>query len=140
MLLSRKIVLVTSLLLFVLGFIIQDFSMRFVMFASLILLLATFYLLIFVRVIERACMLKLIDPAKLTEGDWIAKDIIVGKKRIAGPKDLGVSKEQIAQLIAMKKKRKIKQVLIKEGIPFTPSFLLAFLATLAYGNLFLLFF
>ena len=85
-----------------------------------------FYIWIFVRVIEKSCMIKTISIAKLTEGDWINKEIFIGKRYIAGPKDLGISKEQILLL----KKHKIPTVQVKEGIPFIPAFLIAYIAIL----------
>ena len=87
------------------------------------------------KAVERASMLRLVDPKELTEGEWISKDIVVENERIAGPSDLGVSKEQIRKLEALHASGKIKKVLIKVGIPFVPSFLLAFVTTLLYGNL-----
>ncbi len=93
-----------------------------------------FYIWLFVKAVETSCMFKLLPVSKLTEGDWIVKDIIVKGKRITGPKDLGISNKQIKQLI----KLKVKKVLVKQGAPFVPSFLVAFILTLIYGNLFLL--
>ena len=60
-------------------------------------------------------------------------DVKHGKKVICSPKDLGISKAQIAEL----KKLKIKSVVVKEGIPFVPSFLLSFLVTMYIGNIIL---
>ncbi|MDO8642196.1 MAG: A24 family peptidase [Candidatus Woesearchaeota archaeon] len=93
-----------------------------------------YYFWLCAKAVEKACMYKLVPPEKLTEGDWIAKNIVVAGKHICGPKDLGVSKEQIAKLIRLKKQHKIKTILIKEGIPFVPSFLIGFLMTLVWGN------
>jgi prepilin signal peptidase PulO-like enzyme (type II secretory pathway) len=65
----------------------------------------------------------------------------VAGKRITGPKDLGISKEQIRKLIALRNKGKLNKnfrVLIKNGIPFVPSFLLAYLAAMFVGNLLVL--
>ena len=45
-------------------------------------------------------------------------------------KNPGISKEQIAELMALKKQKKLTTVLLKEGIPFVPSFLLGFIAAL----------
>ena len=95
----------------------------------------TFYLWLGVKAVENSCMLKYVSPEKLTEGDWIAKDIKIGGKYIAGPKDLGIEKKQIKKLMELYKKRKVKKVLIKEGIPFVPSFLIAFILTIIFGNL-----
>ena len=83
-------------------------------------------------------MIKKIPIEKLTEGDWIVKDVMVDNKRICGPKDLGIEKKQIAQLIKLKQKGKIQNIVIKEGIPFVPSFLIAYIATLLLGNWLLL--
>jgi hypothetical protein len=88
------------------------------------------YLITAVKAVELSCMYKRVKPAVLTEGDWIANDVKVKGKRICGPKDLGIEKKQIKQLI----KAKVKSVVIKVGIPFVPSFLLAFLLTLWIGN------
>ncbi|MFH0977943.1 MAG: A24 family peptidase [Candidatus Woesearchaeota archaeon] len=93
------------------------------------------YLWMFVKVVEGACMLKWIEPNKLTEGDWIAKPVFSKNKYLCGPKDLGITKKQIAEL---QKNKKIKKVLIKEGIPFVPSFLLAYIFTIWLGNIALL--
>ncbi len=93
-----------------------------------------YYFWLGAKAVENACMYKTVPPEKLTEGDWIVKDIVVAGKRITGPKDLGISKEQIAKLIRLKKQHKIQNILIKEGIPFVPSFLIGFLMTLAWGN------
>jgi len=91
------------------------------------------YLIIFIKAVENAAMFKLIPPEKLTEGDWIAKDVVVDGKKIVGPKDLGIDREQIKQLIALKKKGKVKKVKVKYGIPFVPSFLAAFVLSLLFG-------
>lgn len=87
------------------------------------------YVSLFIKSVEKCCMVRLAKPSELTEGDWIAKDVIIKGKRITGPKDLGITKSQIAEL----QKHKIK-VLVKDGIPFVPSFLIAFLLTLWIGN------
>ena len=100
-----------------------------------VLIIVSFYLWIFVKAIEKTSMLKFIKPTELVEGDWIAKDIIINKKKIAGPKDLGVSKKQIEKLVSLYKIKKIKKVLIKEGLPFLPSFLISYIVTLIWGNL-----
>jgi Flp pilus assembly protein protease CpaA len=59
--------------------------------------------------------------------------------RMCGPKDLGIEKKQIKKLIELYKQGKIKKVLVKYGIPFVPSFLIAFVVSLAGFNPILLF-
>jgi hypothetical protein len=93
-----------------------------------------FYLNLFLKSVEKTCMYKLLTPDKLTEGDWIAKEIRVNNKKIASPSDLGVSEEQIKQLIKLYKQKKIGKVLVKEGMPFVPSFLFAYILTLLLSN------
>ncbi len=93
------------------------------------------YLWNFVKAVEEISMIKKVNVEELTEGDWIVKDIIVNKKRICGPKDLGISRKQIKALLKLKQNGKIKKITIKEGIPFIPSFLLAFIVTIILGNL-----
>ncbi len=96
-----------------------------------------YYAFLFVKAIEKSSMYILLPIRKITEGDWIAKDVFIKGKRICGPKDLGISREQIRTLQKYEKNKLIRKVLIKQGIPFVPSFLLAFLFTLAWGNPFL---
>ncbi len=127
----RTFLIFFTLLMLVVLFLTKDRLINSMLLALLVMALATFYLWIFVKAIEKTCMLKKIDTNKLTEGDWIAKDIKYKGKYICGPKDLGIEKKQINQLV----KLKIKKILIKEGIPFVPSFLIAYILTLIFGNL-----
>lgn len=53
-----------------------------------------------------------------------------GYRRISGPVDLGITREQIEEL----KRTDIARVTVKEGIPFVPSFLLAYIATMLLGS------
>jgi len=135
----RRIFLVILAVLIITVILVDDAMFKIIMSSSLLVTMLFLYLLIFVKAVENACMLKYVRPAELTEGDWIAKDIKVNGKRICGPKDLGIEKKQIKKLIQFYKKRKIKKVLIKTGIPFVPSFLAAYIFTLFFGNLVLLF-
>lgn len=98
------------------------------------LLLISFYMFIYLKAVEKASMIRWVAPEKLTEGDWVVQDVIIGGKRICGPKDLGLEQKQIERLIRLKRQNKIKKVLIKYGIPFVPSFLIAFIATYLWGN------
>ena len=95
----------------------------------------TFYLWIFIRSIENVSMIKKVSPNKLTEGDWIAKEVKLKGKYLCGPKDLGISKNQIKELKKLYSLGKIKTVVVKNGIPFVPSFWIAFVLTFLFGNL-----
>ncbi len=85
-----------------------------------IFVLFILFLYIYLKSVDK-CMAVLVNPGKLTEGDWIVGDIRIGREWIR--KNVhGLSIEDI-----MKLKRARKKVLIKEGVPFVPSFLIAFL-------------
>ncbi|MFQ5474332.1 MAG: prepilin peptidase [Candidatus Nanoarchaeia archaeon] len=126
-----------SLLALVLGIALPLVRVPLLIMAALSIF--TYYLLIFIRAVEQVCMIKDVEPERLTEGDWIVNDVIVGGKRICGPKDLGIEQKQIDQLITYKKKGKIKMITIKEGIPFVPSFLAGFVSMMIWGNLLFVF-
>ncbi len=126
------VIVVIGLILF---FTLQDIILKFYLITTLFLIVLMFYFWLIVKAIEKAGMYKLVDPSKLTEGDWIAKDINVNGKYIAGPKDLGIEMKQIKKLIEFKKKGKIDKVLIKEGMPFVPSFLASFIFTYFFGSI-----
>ncbi|MBT4166213.1 hypothetical protein HOE04_04215 [archaeon] len=92
----------------------------------IIILFAFFPILfLFAKSVEEACMIKTTNPQKVTEGDWLYKDIKVQNKTIKATWE-GVTKEQL-QLIKAKYK---KDILIKQGIPFTPGFLIGLIALL----------
>jgi Flp pilus assembly protein protease CpaA len=99
------------------------------------ILLVSFYVFIYLKAVENSSMIRWVKPENLTEGDWVVEDVVVAGKRICGPKDLGLEMPQIKKLIRLKKQKKIKKVLIKYGIPFVPSFLIAFIATYFWGNI-----
>jgi Flp pilus assembly protein protease CpaA len=110
------------------------YYLRFALLILAALTLISFYLFAYLKAVEHSCMIKAVSPEELTEGDWIVEDVIVNKKRICGPKDLGIEISQIKKLIKLKEKNKIDKILIKNGIPFVPSFLIAFIATYFWGN------
>ncbi|MBW2984086.1 A24 family peptidase [Candidatus Woesearchaeota archaeon] len=134
----KKILFLFVLIIILLILLKQDLITRFFLLSLLILSIATFYLGVYIKAVEKSAMLKYVTPNKLTEGDWIARDVVVNRKRICGPKDLGISREQIKELVSLYRKKRLKKVLIKEGIPFVPSFLIAFIVTLIVGNLLIL--
>jgi len=122
----NKLFLIPPIILIILSFLFQDIIKILILLLALLALIYP-YLISYVRFIEKNCMLKLIPINKLTEGDWIAQDI----KNIYNQKSIGVTKKQI-ELI---KKLKIKTILVKYGIPFIPSFLIAVIISLIFGNI-----
>lgn len=129
-----RITKISSILVVILSIIFIKQTIVLWMIITLILIIhMSIYMIIFVKSVEHSAMFKMIDPKNLTPGEWIAKNYYDNKKRICGPKDLGIEKKQIKKLIEMKSKGKIKKVKIKVGIPFIPSFLLAYILTLIIG-------
>ena len=82
--------------------------------------IAAFFALVFGKKLDRL-FIKQVKPEELVEGDWIAD----GNKIICMQRTIA-TKKIIKKLIALKKKKKLSYIKIKEGIPFIPSFLIAF--------------
>jgi Flp pilus assembly protein protease CpaA len=141
---TRRVLLIRNglvglLLLTLFGMVmLQNYVEKLLLIVIFVAATLLYYFWLFTKAVEKSSMHKRISPEKLTEGDWVVNNIVVGRKHIAGPKDLGLQREQIDELIRLKKKKKIKCVLIKEGIPFVPSFLIGFVITLLVGNVVLL--
>lgn len=68
-----------------------------------------------------ACMVRRLSASQLTEGDWILADIRVAKGKIVKKTVHGLSQRDIALL-----RKYRKSILVKEGIPFVPVFLISF--------------
>ena len=131
--LISELMLVLALVIFVLSFIFVDY---FALGLILALALVTPIILISVKIIEKIAMVKLVNPHKLTEGDWVIKDVIYKGKVILSSKKASIDKKDIQKLI----KCKIQKVLLKIGLPFVPVFLIAALLTLLFGYFFFSFF
>ena len=84
-------------------------------------------LYIFAKALENISMVRNISGKELREGDWLVDDVKVKGKIIKADWD-GLSSENIELL---KNKKKVK---IKEGLPFVPAFLIAFLLYVLLKN------
>lgn len=120
----RILVLILSLVFVLSSFYFKLYQAHLILLAGIVIVF--YYTLIFSKAVELSIMLKVYPVSKLVEGDWIAKDVVIGGKKICSTKDVGITINQINIL----KKLNVKEVLVKEGIPFIPSFLIAFIATL----------
>ena len=89
------------------------------------------YVLIFIKIVEDSCMYKKVNVLDLVPGDWVVETVKFKDKVICSKKDRCLDEEQIKLL----KKYKIKSVLVKEGIPFVPSFFFGILLSLIFGNI-----
>ncbi len=116
--------LFTISLFLALFFIILGFSDSFmVYFGILIFIIPYFYAS--AKSLDEVCMIKKISAKNLTEGDWLYKDVKVGNRIIKKSWD-GLTKEEINLL------KKEKYVLVRQGIPFSPAFLIAFLVLIYF--------
>ncbi|MBI4147964.1 prepilin peptidase [Candidatus Woesearchaeota archaeon] len=132
--LLRKVLLASLVVGVLVQFVASDVLVRLMLGLLLIMVPLLMYLFWGIRAVERCCMIKWVRPAEVTEGDWIAQDIIVAKKRISGPKDLGITLEQLDLLQKLARQGKVKKVLVKYGIPFVPSFLMGLILALLVQN------
>jgi prepilin signal peptidase PulO-like enzyme (type II secretory pathway) len=66
-------------------------------------------------------MIKEVLTKNLTEGDWLYKDVRLKKETIKSKWE-GLTKEEIRKI-----RLELKKVKIRQGIPFSPTFLLGFL-------------
>ncbi len=82
-----------------------------------------YYLFNFVNAVESSCFIRQVTIDKLTEGDWLAEDVLHNGKILMKRKTL--DREDLQKLFELK--NEIKAVSIKEGVPFVPGFLLAYL-------------
>lgn len=120
---KKKYFFVFSLLLAILVYLTKssyDSPLILGIFAGFVLLSPLLFA--YVRAVERSCMVQFISPDKLTEGDWLERDVSVNGKLIR-KNFAGLNFNEILLL-----RKKGKKVLIKTGVPFAPAFLIAFLA------------
>lgn len=127
----KKAFLFLPIILLAISLMTNLIEVRFLLLSLALFTLILPYLIIFTKIIEKVAMIKSIKVEDLTEGDWIIKNIYYKKRLLYNKKSPGVTKNQIRLM----KKYKIKKVIIKEGIPFTPTFLIALIVSLIFGNL-----
>ena len=116
---NRKIiyvVMILALFFMLLGF----FENLFFYFGILIFIMPYFY--IYAKAIDNSCLIKNTPVSKLEEGDWLYRDLKIGKKTIKAEWS-GLNKRQIREI-----RGKCKMIKIRQGIPFVPTFLISFLA------------
>lgn len=106
----------------ILGLIIMAFGFyESILFFFGILVFVLPYFYVYAKAVDEACMVRKVKTIELAEGDWLYKDIKIGKKIIRARWE-GLKKEEIKKL-----RKKHKTILIRQGIPFTLVFLISFL-------------
>ena len=112
-----KIFLVLAILVLLVVLIAREFM--FIWFSLLVLIFP--FLFIYAKSIEESCLIMEKKSKDLVLGDWLYREVKVGRKKVK-PNWEGLSEEDLEIL-----KKYRGKVLVKEGIPFTPSFLFAFI-------------
>lgn len=110
-------------------FVIPDFAFAFFLFGIAAVFFIGIFSFLFTKSVEESCLYQRLKASQLTEGDWVAETIKIKGKTIITEDNLGITKEQIQKLKHYK-----KLILVKLGIPFVPTFLLAFLVLLLAQN------
>lgn len=85
----------------------------------LIFLLPYFY--IYAKAVDESCLIKRVKTKNLVEGDWLYKDLKL-KSKVIKAKWEGLNNKEIEKI-----KKEYKEIKIRQGIPFTPVFLISFL-------------
>ncbi|MBU1202305.1 MAG: A24 family peptidase [Nanoarchaeota archaeon] len=133
----RRMVVIATIVGLVAAIFTDSFNRLFFISVSA-LIFFMFHFFVFTKAVEKSCMEKNIPISKLTEGDWVLETVSVNGKVLCTPKN-PVTKEELASLLKFKSQHKKSKILMREGIPFLPSFFIAFIFTLLLGN-WLLFF
>jgi len=114
---KKKIIflnMILGLIFMALGFI----NFVFIWLGVLIFMMS--YLYLYANAVDKGCMIKKTNTKKLTEGDWLYSDLNIGR-RIIKAKWEGLSKRNIKDI-----EKKYKTVRIRQGIAFSPVFLISF--------------
>ena len=127
--LIKKLSLLLAFILIILISVFIEYA-PFKIFALSLVVIAQFtiFLYFLIKAVERACLHKIIAVSELTEGDWV---VGIYKNGIYQKQKFEASQKKIESI----KKQSIEKVKIKNGLPFAPTFLFAFVLTLFYGNL-----
>lgn len=119
-----------GILFLILGF----WNKSFFYFGLFLFLFPFFYF--FFKVVDEFCMVKKIEVSKLTPGDWLFKNVRVGKILIKSNWE-GLGEEEISLL-----KKRGGRVFVRYGLQFSPVFLISFILLwvfLKFGSLDFLF-
>lgn len=132
-----SLAILSGLFLIAISFIFSDFVLRITFIVLGIFVSLSYFLYVFVRSVESVAMIKEVPIEKLTPGDWLLEDLMIGNKIVCKKSKTGLSEEEIKLLKKMAEEGKINSVKIKYGFPFVPSFLIALVLHLLFGNFFM---
>lgn len=116
---EHRTLILGLLALAIVPFILTFFNIIFLPLALLMLIFPILF--VYAKAVEDL-MIKKLSSKELTLGDWLAEKVKVGG-HVIEPKSTGLNEHELRIL-----RKYHKAILIKDGIPFTISFLLAFIA------------
>ncbi|MEK6875184.1 MAG: prepilin peptidase [Nanoarchaeota archaeon] len=108
----------------IVAFILGFFEVIFFLLGAFILIFPLVFA--YSKAIEETCMIKKIRVQELREGDWLVGDIKIGKSVIKSRWE-GLTLKEIKLI-----RKKLKNIYVKEGIPFVPVFLISFIIWIFY--------
>ena len=91
-------------------------------FFSGIIFFFIYLLYLYSKTIDEVCMVRQIQTKHLREGDWLYSDVKIGKNNIIKASWDGLNQKDIKEI-----KKKFKTIKIRQGIPFSPNFLISFI-------------
>lgn len=121
-----SIILVIAVLVI---FLVSDLFIKSLLLLIFFLIYSMIFLSVFAKSVEKTCMIKKIPVDKLVEGDWVVGKVKLKDGSKFSCKKTGLNAKNIVLL-----KKNVKSVLIKDGIPFLPSFLIAFIICAFLGS------
>ena len=78
------------------------------------------FLYILAKAVDEKCLVKKMKTKDLGEGEWLYENVKIGKRTIKSSWE-GINKEELKLI-----RKKFKEIKIRQGIPFTPAFLISF--------------
>lgn len=124
--LERKKLLLTCFCLGILLFVVVYFAGERIFYVLPFGIIILPLLFIYGKSVEECCMISQVSGKELTLGDWLYESIRIKGKTIK-PNWEGLDEKELKLL------KNLKKVKIKQGIPFVPAFLIAFVV-LVYFN------
>lgn len=114
-----SIIIVVAILVILL---VQNLFIKSLLLLIFFLMYSLIFLTVFAKAVEKTCMIKKLSVDKLVEGDWVVGDIKLKDNSVFTCGKTGLNAKNIVML-----KKNVKSVLVKDGVPFLPSFLIAFI-------------
>lgn len=100
-----------------------DFNISLIFLLLLVGFTSLYYVMIFTKAAELAVSIKKVPVKKVVEGDWIVNKEGYDASEHYGVSNTGITSKEIKMLVS----KGIKNVYVKDGVPFLPSFFLGYL-------------